>query len=151
MFGSMFRVAVQLLVALAASAVVVAGCGEEAEPGERTLSKREYIAEANDLQSDANEVFAALDGRLAATPAAAKVHLTAFDELIAGYEALRPPRDWRDEHDELLEALRTMRQSMLVVSRASARNRRAITAQVARYDAAQQRFVEAVRSINASR
>ena len=132
-------------------AVAIAGCGSEADDGPRTLSKREYITAANGLQQDANEVFEALGGRLAPTPATAKVHLAAFDELIAGYEQLQPPRDWRDEHADLLESLRTMRQSMLVVSRASARNRRAITAQVARYEAAQGDFEAAVRSINASR
>lgn len=140
-----------LLALLAVSTCLLTACGSTTDPGQRTLSKREYIERANGLQQDANDVFAALNGRLAATPAQAKVHLVAFDKLIAGYERLAPPRDWRDEHDELIEALRTMRQSMLIVSRASARNRRVISAQVARYEAAQGDFQDAVRSINASR
>lgn len=136
---------------LAVLMLAIAGCGSEPADGTRTLSKREYIAQANVLQQDANRVFEALGGRLAPTPATAKMHLAAFDKLIAGYDALVPPRDWRDEHAELLEALRTMRHSILIVSRASARNRPVITAQVARYRAAQDDFEAAVRSINASR
>ncbi len=131
--------------------LVIAGCGSEPEDGPRTLSKREYIAQANGLQQDANTIFAELDGRLAATPAAAQVHVAAFDKLIAGYEALDPPRDWRDEHTAKIEALKTMRHSTLMVSRASARNRTLIEAQVARSKAAQEDFGAAVRSINASR
>jgi hypothetical protein len=129
----------------------VAGCGSTETDGPRTLSKREYIVQANELQQDATKVFSALGGRLAPTPAAAKVHLAAFDELIAGYDKLSPPRDWRDEHATMLESLRTMRQAVSIVSRASARNRRVITLQVGRYETAQAAFEQAVRSINASR
>lgn len=139
------------LLLLAVLALAVVGCGREAKDGSRTLSKREYIAQANGLQQDASTVFAALGGRLAPTPAAAKPHLVAFDELILGYDELDPPRDWRDEHATMLESLRTMRQSIAIVSRASARNRAVITAQVARYEAAQVDFEQAVRSINSSR
>ena len=149
--GPLRRLLVLLGSALAL-ALVATGCGGmNADSGPRTLTKREYIERANGLQQDAQAVFAKLDGRLAATPAAAKVHVAAFDELIAGYERLRPPGDWRDEHEQMLEALRTMRQSMLVVSRASARSRGAIRAQVALYQDAQGEFQAAVRSINASR
>ncbi len=136
---------------LAVLVLAVAGCGGGVKDGDRTLSKREYIVQANQLQQDATTVFAELDGRLAATPAAAKVHLAAFDKLISGYDALEPPRDWRDEHAQMLESLRTMRQSMGIVSKASAKNRRVITLQVDRYVAAQGEFEQAVRSINASR
>lgn len=140
-----------LLLLLAALMLAIAGCGSEPEDGPRTLSKREYIAQANGLQEDANAIFAELNGRLAATPAAAQVQLAAFDELIAGYEALDPPRDWRDEHAAKITALQTMRHATLMVSRASARNRPLIEAQVARSQAAQDDFGAAVRSINASR
>jgi hypothetical protein len=139
------------LLLLAVLVLAVTGCASEPTDGSRTLSKREYIAQANDLQQDATKVFAALGGRLAPTPTAAKPHLAAFDELITGYDELDPPRDWRDEHAEMLESLRTMRQSIAIVSRASARNRPVIDAQVARYGAAQDAFEQAVRSINASR
>ncbi|MCW2921421.1 MAG: hypothetical protein JWL76_1295 [Thermoleophilia bacterium] len=142
------RIPFLLLVVLV---LAVGGCASEAKDGSRTLSKREYIAQANELQQDATKVFSALGGRLAPTPAAAKQHLAAFDELIAGYDRLHPPRDWRDEHATLLKSLRTMRQSVSIVSRASARNRRVITLQVGRYEAAQTAFEQAVRSINASR
>jgi len=141
-----------MLLALVATALLAGGCASAASTrDEPVLSKREYIAEANELQQDAAAVFSKLNGRLAATPAQAKVHLAAFDGLIAGYEALDPPRDWADEHAQLLESLATMRQSVLVVSRASARNRGAVTAQVARYRQAQDDFEAAVQSINASR
>ncbi len=139
------------ILLVAAASIALAGCGAERSNEPRTLSKREYIAQANDLQAGATKVFAALDGRLAATPAAAQVHVEAFDGLISGYEALSPPPDWRDEHAELIESLRTMRQAIVIVSRASARNRQAINTQVARFEAAQTSFEQAVRSINASR
>ena len=135
------------------SALLAGACASERadDDGPRQLSKREYIATANQLQGDATAVFATLRGRLAATPEQAKVHVTAFDELIAGYEGLVPPTTWRDEHARLLEALRTMRHSMVMISRASPRNRELVVRQVERYRGSQQAFEDAVRDINASR
>lgn len=142
---------VAVLVVIAA-ALVAAGCGEQREDrGDRALTKREYIERANGLQADATEVFAQLNGRLAATPATAKTYVATFDGLIEGYGALKPPRDWRDEHDEIVEALETMRHAVVIVSRASARNRAVITAQVQRFQQAQRAYQDAVQSINASR
>jgi Mg2+ and Co2+ transporter CorA len=51
----------------------------------------------------------------------------------------------------MLQALGQMRQSLVVVSRASAGNRTAIEYQVGRYQAAQADFTQAVDEINASR
>ena len=144
------RMVAMLLVV--AATMVAAGCGGEREAADdRALTKREYIERANGLQGDAQEVFAQLDGRLAATPATAKTYVAAFDRLIAGYGELRAPRDWRDEHDQLVESLETMRHAVLIVSRASARNRAVITAQVARFQEAQRDYQAAVQSINSSR
>ena len=126
----------------------VAGCGGSADGA---LSKREYIDRGNDLQTDAAEVFRSLDGSTAASPKAAGAQLAAFDELIDGYEELRPPSEWKDEHAALLESLRTMRQSMSIVSKASARNTEVITTQLSRFTKAQSAFEQAVRDINASR
>jgi len=66
-------------------------------------------------------------------------------------QAFPSPGDWRDEHDAMLEAVRTMRQSMAIVSRASPRNARVIGIQLERSSQAQRDFERAVRDINASR
>jgi hypothetical protein len=137
-------------VLLALLAMTVAGCGGSASK-DRTLSKREYIAQANDLQHDAATTFAKLDGRTVATPATARAQLLALDRLIKGFDALRPPNDWRDEHATLRSSLSTMRQAMAIVARASPRNTRAITSQLQRYATAQRAFEGAVHDINASR
>jgi hypothetical protein len=137
---------------LLAAGVLLAGCGtREQDDGPRPLSKREYIQQADALQRGAEEAFVTLDGRIPATPEEAATRIAALDEMIAGYEQLVPPRDWRDSHAQLLESLRTMRQSLQVVSRASAGNRRVIEHQVGRYESAQAEFEQAVRDINATR
>ena len=135
-----------------AVAIAAAGCGAaEQDAGSSTLSKRQYIQRADELQGAAADVFTTLDGRLPATPTEAAPRIAALDDLVAGYERLEPPSDWRDEHEEILASLAQMRQALQVVSRASARNRRAIEYQVGRYQDAQARYDEAIRSINASR
>ena len=141
-----------MLLALVATALLAGGCASAASTrDEPVLSKREYIDRGNDLQTDAAEVFRSLDGSTAASPKAAGAQLAAFDELIDGYEELRPPSEWKDEHAALLESLRTMRQSMSIVSKASARNTEVITTQLSRFTKAQSAFEQAVRDINASR
>lgn len=141
------------VVAMCASALLAGGCGEDAGAGggQRALSKGEYIQRADTLQQEAADVFTTLDGRLPATPSEAVTRIAALDDLIAGYERLVPPGDWQEQHAVLLESLRTMRQSLNVVSKASANNRRAIEYQVGRYQAAQADFEQAVREINATR
>jgi hypothetical protein len=138
-----------LALALVLAGGLLGGCGEQSR--DRTLSKREYIERANDLQQDAAKVFRSVTGRTVATPKTATSQLKALDALIAGYEDLRPPRDWKDEHATMLQALRDMRRSMLVISRASPRNTKAITAQVAAYAKAQRDFEQAVQDVNSSR
>lgn len=140
-----------LTCVLLGAALLAAGCGGGTDDGARTLSKREYIQRADALQVDAVEVFTTVDGRLPATPAQAVGTLAAIDDLIAGYERLVPPPDWSDEHETMLGSLRTMRQSLQVVAKASAKNERVIAFQVGRYQDAKQAFDDAVRSINASR
>jgi len=129
------------------AALVGAGCGG----GPRTLSKREYIDRSNALQSDAAAIFEGIDGPVATTPEEAARYLKAFDELAAGFRRLRPPRDWKDEHATMIAAVEDMREAMAIVSKASARNTTVITRQLERSTAAQRRFEQAVRSINASR
>lgn len=137
---------------LVAAALLLAGCGEDApDDGPRPLSKREYIERSNELQSDAASVFSSLDGRVAATPAQATRYLQALDRLITGLESLVPPREWRDEHEDMLEAVRTMRQSMSIVSKASPKNQRVIALQLERSGQAQRDYERAVREINATR
>lgn len=129
---------------------LLAGCGSD-DPASRTLSKREYIERSNRLQSQASTIFTSLDGRVAATPAQAKQYLDALDALAAGLEELRPPREWRDEHATMLDSVRTMRQAMAIVSKASPRNTKVITLQLGRSAQAQRDYEQAVRAINASR
>ncbi len=139
------------LIALMAT-LIVAGCGGDApDAGSSALSKRQYIQRADELQDQASDVFATLDGRVPATPTEAAPRIAALDDLVEGYQRLEPPADWRDEHEAIVAALEEMRQSLQVVSRASASNRRAIEYQVGRYQAAQVRYDDAIRSINASR
>lgn len=140
------RVAV-IAVALVV-AVLGAACGSD---GDRTLSKREYIARSNAVQQDAAGVFRSLDGRVATTPAEAARYLEALDRLEAGLERLEPPATWRDEHATMLRSVRAMRQSMAIVSRASPRNRRVIRLQLRRSMTAQRDYERAVRAINATR
>jgi hypothetical protein len=142
------RTLVLLTLLLGAAALLASGCGSD-EP--RTLSKREYIEQANGLQKEAAQTFAQLEGRTVATPATAKAQLLALDRLIAGFTKLDAPAAWRDEHAALVASLQTMRQSMAVVARASRRNTKAIRVQLGRYAAAQRDFEAAVREINASR
>lgn len=141
------RLAAVLAIALL-GALVVGGCGSDEPP---TLSKREYIERSNELQREASGVLTSLDGRVATTPQQAARYLEALDKLIVGLDGLDPPRDWRDEHATMLESVRTMRQAMAIVSRASPRNAAAIKSQLERSGAAQREFDEAVREINASR
>ncbi|MCW2959731.1 MAG: hypothetical protein JWM90_118 [Thermoleophilia bacterium] len=129
------------------AALLLAGCGSDAPP---QLSKRDYIERFNTLQSDASQVFADLAAD-ASTPAAAASRLGAIDELITGVEELDPPQQWRDEHGTLLTSLRTMRESMGIISRAGASKTTIISTQVRRYTAAQRDFERAVKAINASR
>lgn len=138
------------LALVALLALLPAACGGE-ESGPRPLSKREYIERSNDLQQEAAGVFSSLDGRVATTPAEAARYLKALDRLITGLEGLQPPSDWKDEHATMLESVRTMRQSMAIVSRASPRNAKAIGVQLERSSQAQRDFEAAVRDINASR
>lgn len=139
------------VAALLLVAAVIVGCGNDGPVADRTLSKREYIARADELQGQVQDVFTSLDGRLPATRAKAATRIAALDDLIAGYELLVPPPDWRDEHATMLESLGQMRRSLVIVSKASASNRKAIEFQVARYQAAQAQFEQAVGDINASR
>jgi Mg2+ and Co2+ transporter CorA len=143
--------AVLAAAVLLAAASVLVGCGSEKPSDDRTLSKREYIARADEMQGEVQDVFTSLDGRLPATRTQAATRIAALDDLIAGYELLVPPPAWRDEHAKMLQALGQMRQSLVVVSRASAGNRTAIEYQVGRYQAAQADFTQAVDEINASR
>ncbi|MCW2924916.1 MAG: hypothetical protein JWM98_2320 [Thermoleophilia bacterium] len=143
-----FRLVITLALVLTCG-VSFAGCGSSSD--DRALSKREYIQRGNRLQGDASKVFESLHGNLAATPAAAGAQLKAFDTLIAGYEELRPPKAWRDEHATMLRSLRAMRQSMSIVSKAPATNTAVITTQLARFNSAQRDFRQAVRDVNASR
>jgi hypothetical protein len=146
----MRRPAIALLLLVAV--MLLAGCGEDAtSDGPRPLSKRAYIERSNELQSDAASVFSSLDGRVAATPAQATRYLQAFDRLITGLESLTPPREWRDEHEDMLEAVRAMRQSMAIVSKASPKNQRVIALQLERSGQAQRDYERAVREINATR
>lgn len=146
-----FTRAAGLAAALVLAVVVLAGCGAEQRATDRTLSKREYIARADELQGAVQETFASLNGRLPATRSQAVTHVAALDDLIAGYEQLTPPADWADEHTTMLAALAQMRHSLVIVSRASARNRTVIERQVGQYHQAQLRFERAVGDINASR
>lgn len=139
---------------LLAAALLTGGCGSDGgstETGDRPLSKRAYIQRADELQRGAEGVFQTLDGRLPATPEQAAPRLATLDELMAGYRQLRPPEDWEDEHERLLDALARMRQSLDVVSRVSASRRAVIETQVGIYEQAQDDFEQAVRDINASR
>jgi len=138
------------LVLPLAVAAVASGCGMDVEES-RSLSKREYIEASNDLQADAASVFGSLDGRVAATPAQAERYLTALDQLAEGLDELDPPREWRDEHATMVESVRTMRQAMSIVSRASPRNAKVIGVQLERSSQAQRDYEQAVRDINASR
>ena len=144
---------VLVMLVLAMSTLVGAGCGGgDAGDGARTLSKREYIEQANGLQSKAAKVFQTLDGTKApATPAAAATHLAALDQLITGFDELEAPREWRDEHATLVRSLRTMREAMSTISRANARSAPIIKTQLRRYRAAQGDFEQAVQDINSSR
>ncbi|MCW2926040.1 MAG: hypothetical protein JWM86_8 [Thermoleophilia bacterium] len=146
------RVTIVLFVLAMALGATGCGGGSGDSDAERPLSKREYIDRANTLQAEAAKVFATLDGAAApATPAAATTHLAALDRLIDGFGKLRPPRDWRDEHATLVGSLRTMRESMSTISRASASSAAIVQTQLARYRAAQRDFERAVRDINSSR
>jgi hypothetical protein len=131
--------------------LLLPACGGDDDAGPRALSKREYIERSNALQSDAATVFNSLHGRVATTPAQATRSLQALDKLIAGLDKLNPPREWRDEHARMLEAVRTMRQAMAIVSKASPRNARVITLQLKRSSQAQRDYEAAVHDINASR
>lgn len=142
-------VAALVVVALG---LIAAGCGgDDPAGGSPTLSKRDYIQRADELQSAAADVFTTPDARLPATPAQAAPRIAALDDLVAGYERLVPPADWKDEHAAILESLGDMRTALVVVSKASAKNRKAIEFQVGRYQDAQRRYDEAITSINASR
>lgn len=135
-------------------ALAVAGCGpddDSTSTDDRRLSKRQYIQRADQLQQGAEGVFQTLDGRLPATPEQAAPRLATLDELIEGYRGLRPPKDWADEHERLVDALARMRQSLDVVSRAAPSRRAVIETQVGLYEQAQADFEQAVRDINASR
>lgn len=138
------------IVLLAAAGVLAAGCGSQSS-GPAALSKRAYIEQSNALQADAAAAFTRLDASWVATPARAREHIKAFDALIAGYGGLEPPARWRDEHAALVKALTTMRQSIVVISRASPTNRAVIATQLRRYDEARDEFEAAVRSINSTR
>lgn len=142
--------AAALVLALAVLATLLAGCGDDSDEP-RTLSKREYISRANELQGTATTVFAQLKGRAPASTAAAKAHLDALDQLIDGYAKLRPPATWRDEHRTMLQSLRTMREAISTIARANAKGASIIQVQLTRYRDAQRDFERAVRSINASR
>lgn len=133
--------------------VAAAGCGggDDADDGPRALSKREYIEQSNELQRNAAAVFDQLDGPVAATPEEAAQYLQALEELVVGFQALEPPRDWREEHSTLIESVQVMHQAMSIVSKASARNEPVISRQLQRSADAQRDFEQAVRDINASR
>lgn len=139
-----------LLALLLPAAALLAGCGGD-DDGPRAMTKREYIEASNDLQADAASVFGSLDGPVAATPAQAEKYLAALDRLADGLDGLDPPKEWRDEHATMLESVRTMRQSMAIVSKASPRNTRVIGIQLERSSQAQRDYEQAVRDINASR
>lgn len=139
---------------LVACMVLASGCGMgdgAAEDGPRALSKREYIERSNELQAQAADVFAKLDGPVAATPKDAAQYLTALDELHAGLGQLNPPAAWEEHHATLVESVRIMREAMAIVSRASARNERVIKRQLQRSADAQREYEQAVQAINASR
>lgn len=151
MWGRATRTVALLLVVLTAVAVAAACGGDLADgDGARRLSKREYIDRFNVLQRNAGTIFTGLDTALR-TQDTAKSRLDALDSMIDSIAELRPPRTWQDEHDTLLRSLRTMRESLGIIARASSRKQGAIAAQVRRYTQAQRDFEKAVRQVNATR
>jgi len=141
-----------LFVLLVICGVLLGACGGDADGngGDRALTKREYIERFNVLQQDAATIFDGIDDATR-DAASAKSHLADLDELIAGVNALRPPKVWQDEHRTMLSSLRVMRQSIDVLSRAPASQPGAINAQVQRFADAQRDFRDAVRDVNATR
>lgn len=146
--GRCVPVVLVLLVAIGASWMLSA-CGSTADDA-RSLTKRQYIERFNELQRSSASIFDDLE-TATRDPKAAATLLATFDELIASVDELRPPREWEDEHGDMLEALRTMREAIAVLSRASAAKPGAITAQVDRFTNAQRQFEGAVKRVNATR
>ncbi|MEO6866863.1 MAG: hypothetical protein ABI200_02460 [Gaiellales bacterium] len=143
--GRLGCAAALLLVAM----LMAAGCGAGAK-SHPPLSKRIYIDRFNTVQKDAPKVFANVSDATR-DPAAAKPHLAAFDKLIVDLNALQPPPMWRGDHRKMLEALRTMRASIDVLSRAPAGKRAIVAAQLQRYRDAETRYGAAVEHVNATR
>lgn len=140
-----------LALALALAAVVLAGCGGgDGATAKPPLSKRIYVERFNDVQREAPSVFANVS-EATRDPKAAQPHLTAFDGLIKDLDALDPPRTWRDEHRDMLTALREMRAAVDVLSRAPAGKAAIVQTQLGIYRDAESDYAAAVARVNASR
>lgn len=100
----------QMKVRLVSVAVVALLCLVASGCGDGALSKSDYIAKNNAIQTKATASFGAISSLDPNKPAeaAAQVLLVKkdLDAAVVKLEALKPPSDWKDEHSSMVQAVK---------------------------------------------
>lgn len=132
-----------LTLTIASCALLLAGCGD-------TADKNEYVEKNNAIQTELQEAMSSLNAS-GDEQAVAKAQKS-LKAAAADLEALDPPADWQDEHDDLVAAVNDMDGLINdMVEAAEAKDQAALTKAIEGITAAQEQATEAIDAMNADR
>ncbi len=144
------RHVIRMLIVSMALTMLVAGCGSGA------LSKSDYVDKNNAIQKELASSISKLntvDPNNKATAAATLLDIQKqLDATVAKLGKLTPPADWKDEHSDILKALKGSSAEIggmaTAVKRGDAKSYEASRSKLVTYNT---NFSMAVNSINSSR
>lgn len=128
--------------------LVLAACGDGA------MSKSAYVKENNAIQEKAQKAMA--DFGASSDPSKIEGSIdkarATLDAAADDLEALDPPKDWADEHADLLEALRGMSTQMTALAKAAGdKDVEALTKATTEMQKLQEQASKAISAMNADR
>ena len=101
----MFKLSRMLLVALAAVALIAAGCGGDTE------EKNDYVDQVNTAQTEFADQVTKLSAAITSASSdtadqdTIKSYQTAVDGVVKDLEGITPPEDVQAEHQQLVDAM----------------------------------------------
>ncbi len=110
-----------LFIILVGASLIMGSCGSD------RLSKREYIERVNRINRTMGSTQQQLRKSTGAAPAKRSEALASaadqVDTVVQEVQRLRPPREWEDEHRDLISGARMIRDGLRQLAEAPVSNR----------------------------